>query len=129
MQFKFSAFILAALCGSAVNSAALPETDGAAPSHFDTDAIPLESRALVKLNQYRTLDDCNHDRNILYHAAPVSGRCYPLDRATGAFFLNTGGFFYCRAKTDSNCGGGSRGFPNYSGACYARDNWNGVTCS
>lgn len=57
MQFKFSAFILAALCGSAVNSAALPETDGAAPSHFDTGAIPLESRALVKLNQYRTLDD------------------------------------------------------------------------
>jgi hypothetical protein len=32
-----------------------------------------------------------NDKNILYHAAPVSGRCYNLDDATAAFFWNTGG--------------------------------------
>jgi hypothetical protein len=40
----------------------------------------------------------NNDRNILYHAAPVSGRCYTLDDKTGAFFYNTGGYLqsYCK---------------------------------
>lgn len=40
----------------------------------------------------------NNDANILYHAAPVSGRCYNLDDATGAFFWNTGGMLNPRGR-------------------------------
>ncbi|KAF2128746.1 hypothetical protein P153DRAFT_357271 [Dothidotthia symphoricarpi CBS 119687] len=54
--------------------------------------LSLATRDAVKLNQYRTMDDCRNDRNILYHAAPVSGTCYNIDGQTGAFFINTGGF-------------------------------------
>jgi hypothetical protein len=46
-----------------------------------------------------TWHNSNADRNILYHAAPVSGRCYDLDDQTGAFFWATGGMLNPRGKS------------------------------
>ncbi|KAG8160076.1 hypothetical protein KVR01_010713 [Diaporthe batatas] len=37
----------------------------------------------VKLNRYHTLSDCENDRDILYHGAPVSGKCYELNDQAG----------------------------------------------
>ncbi|KAJ6437320.1 Heterokaryon incompatibility protein 6, OR allele [Purpureocillium lavendulum] len=66
----------------------------AAPS--DHAGHSLLARDKPKLNQYRSMDDCLHDRNILYHAAPSTGNCYDLDGKTGAFFYNTAGFLLSR---------------------------------
>ncbi|ERT01029.1 hypothetical protein HMPREF1624_02265 [Sporothrix schenckii ATCC 58251] len=67
--------------------------------------LPSAMAAKPKLNQYATMDDCNNDRNILFHAAPVSGRCYNLDGKTGAFFWATGGMLNPRVYYGSNCNG------------------------
>ncbi|GJN85347.1 hypothetical protein PLIIFM63780_008914 [Purpureocillium lilacinum] len=75
----------------------------AAPS--DGTGHSLLARDKPKLNQYRTMDDCLHDRNILYHAAPSTGNCYDLDGKTGAFFYNTAGFLLSRANKDIGCAG------------------------
>jgi hypothetical protein len=48
------------------------------------------------MSYYRAFSQ--NDRNILYHAAPVSGLCYPLDPDTGAYFYNTGDFLYSHCK-------------------------------
>ncbi|KAI9146921.1 hypothetical protein HJFPF1_12949 [Paramyrothecium foliicola] len=71
------------------------------------DATNLVRRDFPKLNQYSNLGDCQSDRNILYHAAPVSYRCYNLDDRTGALFVNEGTMitpllFPCK---NCNCGG------------------------
>ncbi|KAH9896170.1 hypothetical protein F4778DRAFT_783450 [Xylariomycetidae sp. FL2044] len=58
----------------------------------------LQARAKPKLNQYRSMEDCKNDKDILYHAAPVMGNCYDLDSKTGAFFYNTGGFLLSYRK-------------------------------
>ncbi|KAH6680213.1 hypothetical protein B0J14DRAFT_683344 [Halenospora varia] len=81
----------------------------------------IGARAVVKLNQYRTFDDCTHDRSILYHAAPVSGKCYDLDDATGAYFLNTGGYLNCNGYEGKGCYSEKKHFKAYSGNCYNKD--------
>ncbi|KAF2124457.1 hypothetical protein P153DRAFT_370881 [Dothidotthia symphoricarpi CBS 119687] len=63
----------------------------------------LLTRATPKLNQYATLDDCQNDRNILYHAAPVAFRCYELDGKTGAFFYNTGPYLESFVSGSPGC--------------------------
>ncbi|KAK0639617.1 hypothetical protein B0T16DRAFT_299912, partial [Cercophora newfieldiana] len=80
-----------------------------------------------KLNQYRTLADCNADRNILYHAAPVSGRCYDLDGATGAFFWNTGGMLNPRVYTNRGCTGTEDPL-SQNGRCIEKGNKNSYKC-
>ncbi|KAJ6437319.1 ER membrane protein [Purpureocillium lavendulum] len=86
----------------------------------------LEKRDNVKLNQYRTLDDCQHDRNILFHAAPVSGKCYELDGQTGAFFYNTGGYLQSHSFDGHGCSGTSHKFQRYTGRCVERGSQNSV---
>ncbi|KAH6637280.1 hypothetical protein F5144DRAFT_547272 [Chaetomium tenue] len=80
-----------------------------------------------KLNQYRTMDDCNNDANILYHAAPVSGRCYNLDDATGAFFWNTGGMLNPRVYTGKDCHGTEDPLST-RGRCYAKGVYRSYKC-
>ncbi|KAI9163913.1 hypothetical protein HJFPF1_05545 [Paramyrothecium foliicola] len=63
----------------------------------------LQSRDTVKLNQYANLGDCQNDRNILYHAAPVALRCYNLDGRTGALFINPGPFISPTLYPCSDC--------------------------
>lgn len=46
-------------------------------------------------------NDSNNDRSILFHAAPVSGRCYNLDGKTRAFFWATGGMLNPRGMSVS----------------------------
>ncbi|KAI1844702.1 hypothetical protein JX265_007039 [Neoarthrinium moseri] len=70
-------------------------------------AAKLEARAKPKLNQYASVEDCQADKNILYHAAPVTGRCYDLDDKTGAFFSNAGGRWFPTVYTEKGCGGES----------------------
>ncbi|CAK7204946.1 hypothetical protein SEUCBS139899_007708 [Sporothrix eucalyptigena] len=67
--------------------------------------LPTVLAAKPKLNQYASMDDCNNDRNILYHAAPVSGRCYDLDDKTRAFFWATGGMLNPRVYHGTGCNG------------------------
>ncbi|KAK4090367.1 hypothetical protein PCL_12234 [Purpureocillium lilacinum] len=86
----------------------------------------LEGRDNVKLNQYRTLDDCQHDRDILFHAAPVSGKCYELDGQTGAFFYNTGGYLQSHSYDGHGCSGTSHKFQRYTGRCVERGTQNSV---
>lgn len=43
-----------------------------------------------KINQYASLDDCNHDRNIISHASPSEGSCHTIDGRTRALFLVVG---------------------------------------
>ncbi|OAQ64304.1 hypothetical protein VFPPC_13873 [Pochonia chlamydosporia 170] len=100
----------------AVPALAMPEAEG----------VSLNPRDKVKLNQYRTLDDCEHDRNILFHAAPVSGKCYELDGQTGAFFYNTGGYLRSHSFDDHGCGGTSHKLQRYTGRCVERGSQNSV---
>ncbi|KAK3317924.1 hypothetical protein B0H66DRAFT_555831 [Apodospora peruviana] len=58
-----------------------------------------------KLNQYASMDDCTHDQNILFHAAPVSSKCYNLDDATVAFFWAPGTLWNPRVYTGKDCNG------------------------
>ncbi|KAH8894370.1 hypothetical protein GQ53DRAFT_605712, partial [Thozetella sp. PMI_491] len=81
-----------------------------------------------KLNQYRTFADCSRDKDILYHAAPVSGRCYNLDDKTGAYFLNTGGYLYCKSYSNKDCTGQTRGYEPQSGNCYDKGIYRSVKC-
>ncbi|ETS74341.1 hypothetical protein PFICI_14207 [Pestalotiopsis fici W106-1] len=83
-------FSIVALALSVSSVMALPSE--AASGHS------LLARDRVKLNQYRTLDDCKNDRNILFHAAPPANNCYDLDKQTGAFFYNTGGYLLSQGK-------------------------------
>ncbi|KAH8760999.1 hypothetical protein F5883DRAFT_524306 [Diaporthe sp. PMI_573] len=110
-------FILLAAAFTA-SAFALPE-----PVSRDTTLLARDN---VKLNQYRTLDDCENDRDILYHAAPVSGKCYELDDQTGAFFYNTGGFWQSYSFDDHGCGGTSHKFQRYTGKCVERGSQNSV---
>ncbi|KAI0136288.1 hypothetical protein BJ170DRAFT_710252 [Xylariales sp. AK1849] len=82
--------------------------------------------AKPKLNQYASLDDCKNDKNILYHAAPVTGRCYDFDDKTHAWFSNAGGRWYTAAYTEKGCKGTKQGicsvgncggFPLPDGTC------------
>jgi hypothetical protein len=41
----------------------------------------------------------NNDKNILYHAAPVTGQCYDFDDKTGAWFSNAGGRWYTAGES------------------------------
>jgi hypothetical protein len=63
----------------------------------------LFARDAPKLNQYRSLSDCQNDRGILYHASPAPGNCYELDGQTGAFFYNTGGYLNAYVSRDNGC--------------------------
>ncbi|KAF2020564.1 hypothetical protein BU24DRAFT_416234 [Aaosphaeria arxii CBS 175.79] len=110
-------FVLAA--GLAIPALAMPEPV--------SGGLSLGARDTVKLNQYRSMDDCNNDRNILYHAAPVSGRCYDIDGQTGAFFINTGGFQGSKLYTGSGCNGNTLGVSG--GSCIARAQWNSFRLS
>ncbi|EPE35243.1 hypothetical protein GLAREA_10940 [Glarea lozoyensis ATCC 20868] len=61
-----------------------------------------------KLNQYATIDDCNNDRNILFHASPSEGSCHGVDGKTGALYLVTGdgaAGAYFVSKTTGDCKG------------------------
>ena len=40
-----------------------------------------------KLNDQKS---SNNDKNILFHAAPISSKVYPMNDQTGAFFVDTG---------------------------------------
>lgn len=51
-------------------------------------------QALQRLTGHNNNINSRNDRNILYHAAPVSSRCYRLDAQTGAFFYNPGDYIY-----------------------------------
>ncbi|ETS74342.1 hypothetical protein PFICI_14208 [Pestalotiopsis fici W106-1] len=83
------------------------------------EAVSLEGRDNVKLNH-------NHDRNILFHAAPVSGRCYALDDKTGAFFYNTGGFWQSYSYDGGACTGTAHQLQRYTGRCVERGSQNSV---
>ncbi|PVI03071.1 hypothetical protein DM02DRAFT_652872 [Periconia macrospinosa] len=91
-------------------------------------AIQLSAAAdTVKLNQYRSLDDCKNDRNILFHAAPISGTCYNIDSQTRGIFFNTGGFLSSRFYRNAGCNGESIGVSG--AACIIRDEWNSFRLS
>ncbi|KAK3352220.1 hypothetical protein B0T25DRAFT_541434 [Lasiosphaeria hispida] len=90
-------------------------------------ALPSTLAAKPKLNQYRSVDDCNNDRNILYHAAPVSGRCYNLDGATGAFFWSTGGMLNPRVYSGSDCNGIEDPLST-DGRCLAKGSYRSYKC-
>ncbi|KAH6621556.1 hypothetical protein B0J18DRAFT_458043 [Chaetomium sp. MPI-SDFR-AT-0129] len=81
-----------------------------------------------KLNQYSSLDDCQNDKSILYHAAPVSGRCYDLDDATAAFFWNTGGMLNPRVYTGKGCNGIEDPLST-NGRCMEKGKYNSYRCS
>ncbi|KAH8726759.1 hypothetical protein GQ44DRAFT_771124 [Phaeosphaeriaceae sp. PMI808] len=115
MQF----FLLAAAI--AIPALAMPEPVSGGAS--------LNARDGVKLNQYATMDDCRNDRNILYHAAPVSGKCYTLDGKTGAFFYNTGGFWQSYTYDGGDCSGTPHKLQRYTGACLERGSQNSVKFS
>jgi hypothetical protein len=70
------------------------------------------------INHWDLTNMCHstHDRNILYHAAPVSGRCYDLDDKTQAFFWNTGGMLNPRVYYGKGCNGIEDPLP-VSGRC------------
>ncbi|KAF9700846.1 hypothetical protein EKO04_000444 [Ascochyta lentis] len=82
----------------------------------------LGARDNVKLNQYSSMSDCKNDKDILYHAAPVSGRCYNIDGKTGAFFINTAGFLASKLYTGTGCNGNTLGVTG--GSCIERGQWN-----
>ncbi|KAF9700004.1 hypothetical protein EKO04_001986 [Ascochyta lentis] len=46
--------------------------------------------ASPKLNQYASVDDCNHDRNIISHASPALWSCHQVDGRTRAVYLVVG---------------------------------------
>ncbi|KAI0174277.1 hypothetical protein BJ166DRAFT_143497 [Pestalotiopsis sp. NC0098] len=72
----------------------------------------LDARDKAKLNHL-------NDRNILYHAAPPSMRCYNLDDKTGAFFLNTGGYLASAGWFHKDCGNWvDTTYAGYTGKCY-----------
>ncbi|KAH8726760.1 hypothetical protein GQ44DRAFT_725935 [Phaeosphaeriaceae sp. PMI808] len=89
MKFSLVAAAFALPCALAMPSEA---------GHGDT----VLTRDNPKLNQYRSMDDCRKDKNILFHAAPSSGNCYNLDGQTGAFFYNTAGYLF---SSDIGCNG------------------------
>ncbi|KAH9896169.1 hypothetical protein F4778DRAFT_783449 [Xylariomycetidae sp. FL2044] len=90
------------------------------------NGISLAARDKVKLNQYRTMEDCNNDKDILYHAAPVSGKCYDLDAATGAFFYNTAGYAQSYSYDNKGCGGTPHKLQRYTGKCVEKGTQNSV---
>ncbi|KAI0133780.1 hypothetical protein BJ170DRAFT_607432 [Xylariales sp. AK1849] len=68
------------------------------------------------------MDDCKNDRNILYHAAPVSMKCYDIDDKTGAFFLNTAGYLATAGWFHKSCGNWvDVTYGGYTGKCYDKD--------
>ncbi|KAL0930464.1 uncharacterized protein CTRU02_214539 [Colletotrichum truncatum] len=80
----------------------------------------IEARAgKVKFNQYRNMADCQNDAGILYHAAPVSGRCYDIDDQTGAFFYNPGIFTQVHLYQNKGCSGASQKL-SLRGSCLDR---------
>ncbi|KAI1840801.1 hypothetical protein JX266_013008 [Neoarthrinium moseri] len=89
------------------------------------DGHSLLARDKPKLNQYRTMDDCLHDKRILFHAAHSSGNYYDLDKQTSTFFYNTAGFIFSEASKDIGCNGvdkiGLRG-----GACMEKGDFKSV---
>ncbi|EAQ87681.1 predicted protein [Chaetomium globosum CBS 148.51] len=90
--------------------------------------VPLSLADKPKLNQYSSLDDCQNDKNILFHAAPVSGRCYNLDDATAAFFWNTGGMLNPRVFTGKDCNGIEDPLST-DGRCMEKGKYNSYRCS
>ncbi|KAK4129732.1 hypothetical protein N657DRAFT_560756 [Parathielavia appendiculata] len=91
-------------------------------------AMPSVMADWPKLNQYKTLDDCQNDKDILYHAAPVSGRCYNLDDATGAFFWNPGTLSEPRVYTGKDCNGIEWPLPS-EGSCIDKGKYNSYRCT
>ncbi|KAF9874782.1 hypothetical protein CkaCkLH20_07919 [Colletotrichum karsti] len=86
----------------------------------------VAARDVVKFNQYKTLDDCKNDRDILYHAAPVSARCYDIDDATGAFFYNSAGFTQVHLYNNKGCTGDDQKLPIYGGLCMEKGGKNSI---
>ncbi|KAK3299650.1 uncharacterized protein B0H64DRAFT_371966 [Chaetomium fimeti] len=92
-----------------------------------------------KLNQYRTMDDwyaaiiplppqtsrCLQTSSTTL--PPVSGRCYNLDDATGAFFWNTGGMLNPRVYTGKNCHGTEDPLST-RGRCYNKGVYRSYKC-
>ncbi|KAL2145909.1 hypothetical protein VTI28DRAFT_5991 [Corynascus sepedonium] len=92
-----------------------------------TALVPSTLADKPKLNQYRTVDDCSNDRNITYHAAPISGQCYDLDDDTGAFFWNTGGMLNPRVYTNKGCTGTEDPLP-VNGRCREKGSYQSYKC-
>ncbi|PVH94559.1 hypothetical protein DM02DRAFT_732435 [Periconia macrospinosa] len=50
----------------------------------------LAKTAAPKLNQYRSIDDCKADKNIISHASPSLGSTRDVDASTVAVYLVAG---------------------------------------
>ncbi|KZM21354.1 uncharacterized protein EKO05_0008896 [Ascochyta rabiei] len=87
-----------------------------------SEGSALGVRDNVKFNQYRNFEDCRNDNAILFHAAPVSGRCINIDSQTGAFFVNTAGFLASKLYSGGDCNGNTLGVSG--GSCIERGQWN-----